>query len=91
MTTNKKDIDRYLSGNRKGKEANRLEREALKDPFLAEAMEGYESFSDNLSEDLNEIMARLTTKQTKLQSLFLTPILNTDETSSYGLYHLLRL
>ena len=66
MTTNKNDIDRYLSGNKKGKEANKLEKEALKDPFLAEAMEGYESFGDNMSEDLNEIVARLATKQTKV-------------------------
>lgn len=35
-----KEIWRYLKGNRRGKEANRLERAALKDPFLYEALEG---------------------------------------------------
>ena len=35
-------IWRYLKGNRKGKPANRLEREALSDPFLFEALEGLE-------------------------------------------------
>ena len=31
------DIKEYLHGNRKGKAANRMEREALSDPFLFEA------------------------------------------------------
>lgn len=35
-------IWRYLRGERKGKAANRLEREALCDPFLYEALEGLE-------------------------------------------------
>lgn len=34
------DIWEYLRGDRTGKEANRLEREALSDPFLYEALEG---------------------------------------------------
>lgn len=36
----KDDIKDYLRGNRKGRAANRLEREALSDPFLFEALEG---------------------------------------------------
>lgn len=31
----------YIRGLRKGKEANRLEKESMKDPFLADAMDGY--------------------------------------------------
>lgn len=37
------DIKNYLRGNRKGKAANRLERDALSDPFLFEALEGLTS------------------------------------------------
>jgi hypothetical protein len=33
---------RYIQGERRGREANRLEREAMKDPFLADALEGFE-------------------------------------------------
>ena len=31
----------YIRGLRKGKEAHRLERESMQDPFLADAMDGY--------------------------------------------------
>lgn len=31
----------YIRGHRKGKEAQRLEKESMKDPFLADAMDGY--------------------------------------------------
>jgi len=37
------DIREYLRGNRKGEAANRMEREALADPFLYEALEGLTS------------------------------------------------
>jgi len=33
----------YIQGKKQGKEANRLEREALSDPFLQEALDGFES------------------------------------------------
>lgn len=39
----KDDIKDYLRGNRKGRTANRLERDALSDPFLFEALEGLTS------------------------------------------------
>lgn len=53
-----KDTDRlleYLRGDRRGKTANRLEREALSDPFLYEALEGLE----NLEEDGMKVKERL--------------------------------
>ena len=31
----------YIRGLRKGKEAHRLEKESMQDPFLADAMDGY--------------------------------------------------
>lgn len=42
----------YIKGNRKGKEANRFEREALNDPFLSEAIEGFDSVPGNHAEDI---------------------------------------
>lgn len=33
----------YIKGNRKGKDAHRIEIEAMKDPFLSDAIEGYDS------------------------------------------------
>jgi len=41
MTT-KEHIENYAAGSRRGKQANRLEREALNDPFLSDALEGFE-------------------------------------------------
>ena len=40
-------LKRYIQGHRKGKEAHRIERDALKDPFLYEALEGL----DDVPED----------------------------------------
>ena len=37
----------YIQGRRKGKEAHRIEREAMQDAFLAEALEGFESAAGN--------------------------------------------
>lgn len=36
----------YIKGSREGKEANALEKEAMSDPFLADAMDGYDDFPD---------------------------------------------
>lgn len=36
-------IINYIKGNRKGAQANKLEKEALRDPFLYEALEGYDA------------------------------------------------
>jgi protein TonB len=44
---NKRIILSYLKGNRKGEAANRVEREAMHDPFLAEALSGYEQHGGN--------------------------------------------
>lgn len=37
----------YIRGLRKGKEAHRLERESMQDPFLADAMDGYSQLGGN--------------------------------------------
>lgn len=46
---------RYIKGSRKGKEANRIEREAMKDPFLAEALEGYERIPNDQQKRITDI------------------------------------
>lgn len=46
---------RYIKGHRKGKDANRIEKASLKDPFLFDAIEGYDSIEDNHIERLNKI------------------------------------
>lgn len=43
ITTNKVNLKDYIRGKRHGKEANRLEREAMNDPFLQDAIDGYDS------------------------------------------------
>ena len=57
------DIRRYFSGEMNTSEMHELEKAALDDPFLADAMEGYESMpSAQMSSDLNELSARLNNK-----------------------------
>ena len=51
-------IKDYIKGDKRGKEANRLEREALNDSFLQEALEGFE----NISGDHAAIVDRLEKK-----------------------------
>lgn len=53
----------YIQGNRKGKEAHRIEKEAMKDPFLADALEGYEKTQGNHQREV----AKLQKSITKLQ------------------------
>ena len=36
----------YIKGNKKGREAHNLEREAMQDPFLADALDGYSNIED---------------------------------------------
>lgn len=50
---------RYIQGFRKGKEANRLEREAMNDPFLNEAMEGYDLVPGNHSEKIADLQRKV--------------------------------
>lgn len=52
-------IWRYLQGERKGKAANRLEREALSDPFLYEALEGFEGVAADHEQVVRKLERRL--------------------------------
>jgi outer membrane biosynthesis protein TonB len=53
----------YIQGNRKGKEINRLEKEAMKDPFLADALEGFDkATTDNHELRIEEMRAEILNK-----------------------------
>ena len=53
------DIREYARGDRRGKEANRLERQAVSDPFLHEALEGYREVGGDLSADIDRLGRRI--------------------------------
>jgi TonB family protein len=53
------DIEKYHKGLLSPKEMNELERSALDDPFLADALEGYGSVSVNAGADLSELEKKL--------------------------------
>jgi len=50
----------YIRGNKRGKEANRLEREAMNDPFLQEALEGLENVAGDHATIINRLEKKLT-------------------------------
>ena len=50
----------YIQGNRRGKEANRLEREAMSDPFLQEAMDGFDAVAGNHAQIIERLEKRYT-------------------------------
>jgi TonB family protein len=53
------DIEKYHKGLLSPKEMNEMERVALDDPFLADAMEGYGNVNTNLSADIEELEKKL--------------------------------
>ncbi|MHA4810704.1 carboxypeptidase-like regulatory domain-containing protein [Flavitalea flava] len=53
------DIEKYLKGELSAPEMHRLEKAALDDPFLADAMEGMEMHHSAMHKDLDELRERL--------------------------------
>lgn len=49
----------YIFGSRRGREANRLERDAMSDPFLAEALDGFDGVYGNHSDKLADLRQRI--------------------------------
>ena len=49
----------YIRGLRKGKEAHRLEKESMKDPFLADAMDGYHQVEGDHEEQINKLRMKV--------------------------------
>jgi hypothetical protein len=56
------DIEKYHKGQLSSKEMHELEKAALDDPFLADALEGYATPAINISEDIIELRRRLSEK-----------------------------
>jgi hypothetical protein len=52
----------YIQGVRKGKEAHRLEREAMHDPFLADALEGYDKVKGNHASQIKALQRKVSKK-----------------------------
>ena len=69
-TYTSKDFESYYDGSMPSKEMHALERAALDDPFLADALEGYAQ-TDNFQADITELKNRLeeTKKRRKLFSI----------------------
>lgn len=66
------DIQRYLSGGMNAKEMHEVERAALQDPFLADAIDGYAAADLKIAhDDLNSIHAALqkNTEETKVVAM----------------------
>ena len=54
------DIEKYLKGELTPAQMHALEKEALNDPFLADALEGIQSLQPHdFSEDVNDLQAAL--------------------------------
>ena len=49
----------YIKGNRKGVDAHRIEKDSMRDPFMYEAIEGFDSVDDDHIERINSIHKRL--------------------------------
>lgn len=56
----------YIFGSRRGQEANSLEKDAMTDPFLADAMEGYDVVYDNHHDVLNELSQKVSVRAAKM-------------------------
>lgn len=54
-----KNLLQYIQGSRKGKEAHRLEKEAMKDPFLADALDGFQTMEGNHVESIEAMRRRI--------------------------------
>jgi hypothetical protein len=64
------DFERYHNGSMPAYEMHALEKAALEDPFLADALDGY-AYSSSISGDISQLRSRLNEKrETKNESLF---------------------
>lgn len=63
----------YIQGFRLGKDAHRLELEAMEDPFLADALEGYDEVSGNHKKQIEKLQRRIMAKA-KRKPYYLKPL-----------------
>jgi hypothetical protein len=68
------DIERYHKGLMSAKERHVLEKAALDDPFLADALEGYDHAAVNMNEDLVELRRRLDDRTGKPETNPVIPV-----------------
>ena len=55
----------YIQGKRRGKEANELEREAMNDPFLLDAIDGFDAVPGDHLSAMQDLEYQLQQKATK--------------------------
>ena len=55
----------YIQGLRKGKEAHRLEKESMKDPFLADTIDGYNQVEGNHEQRIEQLRIQISARSTK--------------------------
>lgn len=60
----------YIRGQRKGKDAHRIEKDSMQDPFLYEAIEGFDSIDDNHIERISTIQNRLRAKSESVKKSY---------------------
>lgn len=60
----------YIQGLRKGKEAHRLEKESMKDPFLADAIDGYNQVEGNHEQRIEQLRIQISTRSTKKRNTY---------------------
>ena len=60
----------YIQGLRKGKEANRLEKESMKDPFLADAIDGYNQVEGNHEQRIEQLRIQISARSTKKRNTY---------------------
>ena len=60
----------YIQGLRKGKEAHRLEKESMKDPFLADAIDGYNQVEGNHEQRIEKLRIQISARSTKKRNTY---------------------
>ena len=60
----------YIQGLRKGKEAHRLEKESMKDPFLADAIDGYNQVEGNHEQRIEQLRIQISARSTKKRNIY---------------------
>lgn len=63
----------YIRGLRKGKEAHRLEKESMQDPFLADAMDGYNQVEEITNNGSRNCGCRFLLIRQRKRTLMLSP------------------
>ena len=60
----------YIRGLRKGKEAHRLEKESMQDPFLADAMDGYNQVEGNHEQWIEKLRMQVSAHSAKKKNTY---------------------